>query len=97
MHTPSYTKGMNNSFTNCINKICGEELTSLVTYKYSVFGGNTIVLEGHKGILDYSACKVSFKVGKGSLIVVGNNLQIKCLDNRFAVVVGKICSVEVAQ
>ena len=88
---------MNNSFTSCINKICGEELCSLVTYKYSVFGGNTIVLEGHKGILDYSTCKVSFKVGKGSLIVVGSNLQIKCLDNRFAVVIGKICSVEVTQ
>ncbi len=88
---------MNNSFKHCIDQICGQEITALATYKYSVFGGNTIVLEGHKGILDYSTCKVSFKVGKGSLIVVGNNLQIKCLDNRFAVVVGKICSVGVAQ
>ena len=88
---------MNNSFTNCISKICGEEIASLATYKYSVFGGNTIVLEGHKGILDYSTCKVSFKVGKGSLIVAGNGLCIKCLDKHFAVVVGNVCNVEVTQ
>ena len=88
---------MNNSFANCINKICGREIASLATYKYSVFGGNTFVLEGHKGIVDYSLCKVSFKVGKHCLVVTGNNLRINCLDKHFAVVVGDIQWVGVSQ
>lgn len=86
---------MNNSFSRCIDQLCGSEITSLATYKYSVFGGNTLVLEGHKGICNYSRDKISFKLGKCCLVVVGNNLQLKCLDIRFAVVVGQIAKVEV--
>lgn len=88
---------MSNSFAHCINKICGHEIVSLATYKYSLFGGNTLVLEGHKGICSYSTEQISFKVGKGSLVIAGTNLQINCLDSHFAVVCGKIVAVEVVQ
>lgn len=86
---------MNNSFARCIDQICGKEISTLVTYKYSVFGGNTVVLEGHKGISCYDSNKIIFQIAKGRLAVVGKNLQLKCLDKNFAVVVGEVCCVEV--
>lgn len=93
----SYTKRMNDSFSKCLAEICGLELATLVgNYKYSVFGGHTFALEGHKGIVDYSCNLVSFKLDKSSYIrVTGSELLIKCLEKNFAVVVGKISGVEV--
>ena len=87
---------MNNSFSQCVADICGLELATLLKdYKYSVFGGHTAVVEGHNGIAEYGLDAVSFAVKKGILRVCGSNLRIKCLEKRFAVVVGKITSVEV--
>ncbi|MCH5152228.1 MAG: YabP/YqfC family sporulation protein [Clostridiales bacterium] len=87
---------MNNSFSQCVADICGLELATLVKdYKYSVFGGHTVVVEGHKGIVVYSTTQVSFAVGKSTLQICGDNLNIKCLEKHFAVVVGKVLSVEV--
>ena len=87
---------MNNSFSQCIADICGLELATLVgNYKYSVFGSHTAVIEGHKGIAEYSTETVSFTVKKGILRVMGRDLHIKCLEKQFAVVVGTIISVEV--
>ena len=87
---------MNNSFSQCVADICGLELATLINdYKYSVFGSHTAVIEGHNGIAEYGTETVSFAVKKGILRVNGNNLHIKCLEKRFAVVVGNIVSVEV--
>ena len=87
---------MNNSFSQCVADICGLELATLINnYKYSIFGGHTAVIEGHNGIVEYGTENVSFAVKKGSLRICGSNLHIKCLEKHFAVVVGKIISVEV--
>ena len=87
---------MNNSLTQCVADICGLELATLIgSYKYSVFGGHTVVVEGHKGIADYGTEAVSFALNKAQLKSVGSNLRIKCLEKQFAVVVGKIVSVKV--
>ena len=87
---------MNNSFSQCVADICGLELATLINdYKYSIYGGRTAVIEGHNGIAEYSAEMVSFTVKKGMLRVLGNDLHIKWLEKHFAVVVGKINSVEV--
>ena len=87
---------MNNSFSQCVANICGLELATLIAdYKYSVFGGHTVVVEGHKGIIDYGNEQITFAVGKTALRICGSNLRIKCLEKGFAVVVGKISSVEV--
>lgn len=87
---------MNNSFSQCVADICGLELATLIgNYKYSVFGGNTVVLEGHKGIVEYSCERISFAVGKSTLSICGKDLHIKCLEKRFAVVVGTVHNVGV--
>lgn len=93
---PSYTSGMNNSFNESIAQICGLELATLAgSYKYSVFGGTTAVIEGHKGILNYLQSEVSFYLSDGVISVMGENLKIKCLSKNFAVVVGRVDRVEV--
>lgn len=89
--------GMSNSFLQCVADICGEELTTLINnYKYSVYGGNTLVVEGHKGISEYGSKCVSFALPKSVLTVTGDDLRIKYLEKNFAVVVGSIRSVEVS-
>lgn len=92
----SYNIGMNNSFNDSIAQICGLELATLAgSYKYSVFGGTTAVIEGHKGISAYTDTEVAFSLGDKLLKVYGNKLYIKCLSKHFAVVVGQIDKVEV--
>ena len=87
---------MNNSLSQCVADICGLELATLIgSYKYSVFGGHTVVVEGHKGIADYTSDCISFSLSKAQLKIVGSSLRIKCLEKQFAVIVGKITSVEV--
>lgn len=93
----TYTSGMNNSFNDSIAKICGLELAALAgSYKYSVFGSSTAVVEGHKGIASYREQEVAFLLGGNcTLNLTGDNLQIKCLGKHFAVVSGRIIKVEV--
>lgn len=89
---------MNDSFSKCIADACGLELAALMgDYKYSVFGGHTVVIEGHRGIAEYSQTQISFDIGKGKLTVSGENLRIVCLEKNFAVVSGKIISVGAAK
>ena len=96
MKVATYTNGMNNSFNEHIAQVCGLELATLVgSYKYSVFGGTTAVIEGHKGIATYSDNEVSFSLSNGVLSIVGDKLNIKCLSKNFAVVTGQINKVEV--
>ena len=86
---------MNNSFEQCISNICGVELSALTQGKYSVFANRYVVIEGHRGIVEYQKEKVSFYFGKSVLEICGRNLQIKCLEKNYAVVVGEIQSVAV--
>lgn len=96
VNVASYNIGMNNSFNEHIAQICGLELSALVNgYKYSVFSGNTVVVEGHRGICAYSDVEATFFLGDKLLKIVGQNLNIKCLGKSFAVITGQIASVEV--
>ena len=85
----SYIIDMNNSFNKCVSEICGLELETLVSnYKYSVFGGHTAVIEGHKGIIVYSYDEITFAVKKGVLKVAGKKIRLKKFGKKFFVVFG---------
>ena len=87
---------MNNSFQQCIADICGLELSSLVSQgKYAVYGNRAAVVEGHRGIAEYSKDKVSFLFGKSVLEISGADLTIKCLSGNYAVIGGSISCVAV--
>lgn len=87
---------MNNCFTQTVSEICGLEAATLITgYKYSVYNGHAVVVEGHKGIAVYNDCNVCFSLKKGKLAVKGSSLFVRCLEKDFAVIVGNIASVAV--
>jgi len=84
------------SFEKEIAEIADVELSTLVgSYKYSVYGGHTVVIEGQKGVRSYSDEAVCFSLGKEKLTVSGSNLTICRLGKNFVAVRGKIKSVEV--
>lgn len=87
---------MNNSFVDVVCETCGLELSSLLGgYKYSVYDGKVVVVEGHRGIVAYTENILSFALRKKILKIRGGKLSIKCLEKNFAVVVGDILSVAV--
>ncbi|MBQ7914489.1 MAG: YabP/YqfC family sporulation protein [Clostridia bacterium] len=85
------------AFNQYLQDLCGLELITLAKgYKYTVFGGSTVVIEGHKGLCAFLPTQISFFVGGGLLKVEGSNLTIKCVQRQSAVVVGKIDNVAVS-
>ncbi|MCM1043464.1 MAG: YabP/YqfC family sporulation protein [Corallococcus sp.] len=86
------------SFEKSIADVCGLEISALAhSYKYSVFGGHTAVIEGHGGLIAYTEEQIVFKVGKSKLAVNGDVLFICQLNKDSAVVRGEIHSVEYVQ
>lgn len=87
---------MNNSFVDSVCQTCGLEIASLARgYKYSVYNGKAVAVEGHCGIVCYQSNCVSFALRKNKLTIKGGGLSIKCLERNFAVVVGDVVSVAV--
>lgn len=87
---------MSNSFVDVVCETCGLEVATLAHgYKYSVYDGRAVVVEGHKGIVSYTETSVVFALRKNKLTIKGGRLSIKCLERNFAVVVGDIVSVAV--
>ena len=84
------------SFVNEHANICNLEVATLVnSYKYCVYGGTTVVVEGQKGIVKYCQDNVVFAVSGGKLSICGAGLTLGCFGNKVAVVKGKIKCVEV--
>ena len=51
------------AFNQYLQDLCGLELTTLAKgYKYTVFGGSTVVIEGHKGLCAFLPTQISFFV-----------------------------------
>lgn len=81
-----------------IGALSNLELSSLCGgYKYSVYSGKTVVIEGHCGIFSFYKEQIVFKIKKAFLCVKGSALVIHSLTRNFAVVCGIIDSVEVKE
>ncbi len=80
-----------------LQDLCGLELSALArAYKYTVYGGTTVVIEGHKGLCAFLPTQISFYVKCGLLKIEGRDLSIKCVQRQSAVVVGNIVNVVVS-
>ncbi|MBS1416079.1 MAG: YabP/YqfC family sporulation protein [Christensenellales bacterium] len=79
-------------FDGEVAKILDLELAALVnSFKYSVYGNHTVVVEGHKGLVSFSSERIVFKLGKTErLEITGEEISIKQLTKNFTVVTGKI-------
>ena len=68
-----------------------ESAASVNSFKYSVYGGHTVVVEGHRGLVSFSSEKIIFRLGKTErLEIIGEEISIKQLTKNFTVVTGKI-------
>lgn len=64
-------------------------------FKYSVFGDKAVVVEGHCGLNSISADKIKLRLKRKSLCINGQDLSIKQLEGKCAIIVGQIASVVV--
>ena len=86
------------SFDKVIADVCDLELSALLnSYKYTVYGGHTVAIEGHGGLLRYTREAVTVKLSKGTLTVHGSNLVLRNLSKRTLVVTGNRLNVEVSE
>lgn len=64
-------------------------------YKYSVFGNQAVVVEGHNGVNSLDGEKIALKLKRKRLVVSGKRLIIKQLDGKCAIITGEIDGVTV--
>ena len=57
-------------------------------------GDQRILVEGHRGVTEYSPCRVTVKVGYGELSVYGCGLQLRQMSKVHLVICGRIDGVE---
>lgn len=79
-------------FDGEVAKILDLELAVLVnSFKYSVYGGHSVVVEGHSGLVSFSSERIIFKLGKKERLEIwGEDISIRQLTKNFTVVTGKI-------
>ena len=59
-----------------------------------MLGNKEAVIDGCKGILDYSDDKIKLNLGNKTICFLGSNMCIKALSDEQAVITGTICSIE---
>ncbi len=58
-----------------------------------ILGREDIVIENHKGIIDYSEERISINTGIGTIVINGNHLIIKSIVQEEIVLKGNIVSI----
>ncbi len=67
-------------------------VTKSSTYT-EIYGNKKIIVDGCSGITDYDDKEISIKSGKMDIIIKGNALKLKVLNDSAAVIEGYISSV----
>ena len=75
-------------------EIADLETMSVMGYKCCMYGNHTVLVEWHKGLLEFSRENVRFSLGRSSVSVVGKGLEIAMLTKSSAVVKGEISGVD---
>jgi sporulation protein YqfC len=61
--------------------------------KVTLIGSNSVVVENHKGILEYNDDQIRVNTGSGVLIIIGSQLNIKSILQEEITITGVINSV----
>ena len=70
----------------------GESLLGVTVAELA--GDRRVLVEGHRGVTEYSPCRVTVKVGYGELSVCGSGLELRQMSKVHLVVCGCIDSIE---
>ncbi|MEG1986202.1 MAG: YabP/YqfC family sporulation protein [Clostridia bacterium] len=66
----------------------------LLIPKVTLLAREIVLIEGHKGLLHFSPLEIKFRIKKGTLSVVGEDLRLHEISASEAVVSGHIAKVE---
>ena len=58
-------------------------------------GDNRVLIERHKGIVEYGPCTIGVKVSYGQISVCGSNLELICITREQLVIAGCIDHIQV--
>ncbi|MDF2839247.1 MAG: yqfC [Clostridia bacterium] len=61
--------------------------------RVTMIGSNHVIVENHKGILEYNEDQIRVNTGSGILIVIGSKLNIKSILQEEITITGEIDSV----
>lgn len=70
----------------------GESLPGMTVAELA--GDSRVLVEGHRGVTEYSPCRVTVKVGYGALSVSGDGLQLRQMSRQQLVICGRIQTLE---
>ena len=70
----------------------GESLPGVTVAELA--GDRRVLVEGHRGVTEYSPCRVTVKVGYGELSVRGCGLELRQMSKTHLVVCGRIDGIE---
>lgn len=62
--------------------------------KLTVTGGRQLLVENHRGVMDYGQERIVVSLGRGKLNISGTALVIRAMNRRELLVSGRIQSVE---
>lgn len=66
-------------------------------FRLTLCGENSLMVENHHGILEYSDCRIILSAGKRRLCIMGTELVINAMNGRELSLNGKISSVEICE
>lgn len=81
-------------FINKIMKILHDDILETNGSHIEIIAGKQIIIENHKGILEYSDTLMRINLGKMVARVTGANLELKTLSITDICIVGDINSLE---
>ena len=73
-----------------------EECSSILPL-IEIAGNQRVLIEHHKGVVEYGRERIIVQVKKGSVAVLGNNLELSKMTNHQLIISGCIHSVELEQ
>ena len=72
--------------------LAGESLPGMTVAELA--GDGRVLVEGHRGVTEYSPCRVTVKVNYGALSVSGEGLQLRQMSRQQLVICGRIGALE---
>lgn len=68
----------------------------LVDFRYTNYGGKTVVVQGYKDILFFDETNIILKLKQGEISISGTNLKLKDYTNNSVIIIGNIVAIDTA-
>lgn len=87
-------KKANTAFGRALEKLIEPEKGAFAEPRITVTGDGRVVVEGHRGLMEYGAETVMAAVAGGCVRIKGEGLKLVAMNRKELVVSGKIWAVE---